>query len=196
MVSGAPAHERCIFVNPVPEYLLDSDVWKLRLCHSNGLHRSACGLLLPYAWLIRSKSDIRIAHDTGLLPTDIKFDTWTAFIADFTAHVDTHSLHQVEPRYGYGKLWLTRLNTLYLFGAAGFSLRNLVHSFFERKFGRILAVFVYITVVLSAMQVALATERFQNDTSIQAFSYGVALMAVGLVLGAISIMLLPWWSLF
>ncbi|RYP27922.1 hypothetical protein DL767_007449 [Monosporascus sp. MG133] len=172
----------------------------------NDLHRSACGLLLSYAWLIRSKSDLRIAHDTGLLPTDIKFDSWTAFIADFAAHVNIHSLHQVDPRYGYGELRLTRLNSLYRFGAAGFSLRNFVHgfmpvsnrytSFFERNFGWILAAFVYITVVLSAMQVALATERFQNDTSFQALSYGMALMAVGLVLGAISIMLLVWWSLF
>ncbi|RSL46566.1 hypothetical protein CEP54_013790 [Fusarium duplospermum] len=199
-------HEAGLFVKPIPEYLLDYEFWERNLCHSADLHRSACGLLLSYAWLISSKLDLRVAHDTGLLPTDIDFEMWTAFITDFTSRLDLRTMHQVDPRYGYGELRLTRLNTLYCLGAAGFSFHKLVYGylsmstqyrdFFQRNFGWIVAAFVYMSVVLSAMQVALATERFQHDARFQGFSYGVALVSIGFVLAAILSMLMICWSLF
>ncbi|KAF4955464.1 hypothetical protein FSARC_11831 [Fusarium sarcochroum] len=199
-------HETKILIKPVPEYLLDYDLWQQSLCRSDDLYRSACGLLLSYAWLISSKSDLRIAHDTGILPSDIRFNDWIAFMMDFTCHVDAVSLHQVHPRYGYGELRLTRLNMLYRVGAAGLSARNFVYgfmplstrytSFFERYFGWILAVFFYITVVLSALQVAVSTDQSQDNANFQTFCYEIALVAIGFVLAAIMIMVVVWSSLF
>lgn len=199
-------HETSIFIKPIPEYLLDFDFWETQLCHNDGLYRSACGFLLSYAWLIRSRSDLRIAHDTGLLPADITFEGWTTFITDFADHVDVDSLQKIDPRYGYGELRLTRLNALYRFGAAGFSIHHVVRgymsvtarytTFFERKFGWVLAVLVYITVVLGALQVALGTERLKDDGRFQAFAYGVCLVSLSIVLGATLTMLAVWWLLF
>lgn len=127
-------------------------------------------------------------------------------MVDFTDHIDVYTLCQVDSRYGYSELRLSRLNTLYRFGAAGFLLRNTVYgfmsastrytTFFERNFGWILAAFVYISVVLSAMQVALATERFGDDLRFQQFSYGIALVSMAFVLAAVAIMLLVWSTLF
>ncbi|RSL80948.1 hypothetical protein CEP52_017300 [Fusarium oligoseptatum] len=193
-------HETCIFIKPIPEYLLDYEFWDQELCADEALHKSACGLLLSYAWLVCYKSDLRIAGEAGLLPANIDWNAWTAFMMDFTSHIDTSTICQVDSRYSYSELRLSRLNTLYRFGAAGFSLRNVVYgfmsgstrytTFFERNFGWILAVFVYMSVVLSAMQVALATERFGDDIRFQQFSYGMALLSMAFVLAAVAIMFL------
>ncbi|KAM6514131.1 hypothetical protein FALCPG4_015291 [Fusarium falciforme] len=174
-------HETCVFIKPIPEYLIDYEFWEQELCADEALHRSACGLLLSYAWLVCYKSDLRIAGEAGLLPVNIDWNAWTT-------------------RYGYSELRLSRLKTLYRFGAASFSLRNVVYgfmsgstrytTFFERNFGWILAVFVYMSVVLSAMQVALATERFGDDIPFQQFSYGMALLSMAFVLAAVAFMLL------
>ncbi|KAK7419114.1 hypothetical protein QQZ08_010984 [Neonectria magnoliae] len=96
-------------------------------------------------WFGMKHADLRITHDTGLLPDDIDFEAWTAFMADFKCHINVHSLHQADPHYGYGELRLSRLNTLYRFSVAGFSLRDVVHgfmpwptrytNFFEQNFG-------------------------------------------------------------
>ncbi|KAH6866067.1 hypothetical protein B0T10DRAFT_502876 [Thelonectria olida] len=166
----------------------------------------ACGMLLSYSWLVCHKSDLHIARETGLLPADISWEAWNAFMIDVSRHIDTRTLCQVDRRYGYGELRLSRLNTLYRFGAAGFSIHNAVFGFmtgstryttvFERNFGWILAVFVYISILLSAMQVALATERFNSSIAFQHFSFGIALLSIAFVFSAVAVMLLVWSALF
>ncbi|KAH6889969.1 hypothetical protein B0T10DRAFT_43975 [Thelonectria olida] len=199
-------HDACIFIKPVPEYLLDFDFWQQHLCIHEALHKSACGMLLSYSWLVCHKSDLHIARETGLLPADISWEAWNAFMIDVSRHIDTRTLCQVDRRYGYGELRLSRLNTLYRFGAAGFSIHNAVFGFmtgstryttvFERNFGWILAVFVYISILLSAMQVALATERFNSSIAFQHFSFGIALLSIAFVFSAVAVMLLVWSALF
>jgi hypothetical protein len=199
-------HESSIFVKPLPEYLLDHGYWEQRLCPDEGLFKSACGLLLSYAWLVAYPSDFRIAKDTGILPQDITWHAWTGLVRDLLGRLDTDTLHQVDQRYHYGELRLSRLNTVYRINPSTFSLNNLVYgfmssstwytAFFQRNFGWILGVFVYTTVVLSAMQVGLATDRLQEDAQFQRFSYGIALTAIALVLAAVVLMLCVWFVLF
>ncbi|KAL0937156.1 uncharacterized protein CTRU02_206887 [Colletotrichum truncatum] len=193
-------HETSVFIKPLPEYLLSYEIWKDKICQSEELHRSACGLLLSYAWLVSSRIDFNIACEIGLIPPEVKWDSWAVFIRDIVNCFD------VDSRYEYGELRLSRLNSLYRLGIAGFSLRNLVYgymsgsqrytTFFQRNFGWILAVFVYVTVVLSALQVSLATERFGRDSRFQGFSSGVALVALGFVLTAVGAALAVWLALF
>jgi glycerol-3-phosphate acyltransferase PlsY len=68
-------------------------------------------------------------------------------------------------------------------------------TFFERNFGWLLVIFVYITVILSAMQVALATEIGHNDRFL-GFCCGVALMSMAFVLFAVAVVLAVWLALF
>jgi hypothetical protein len=139
-------------------------------------------------------------------PADIQWKDWVAFATDLGVSQDATTLYEVNRRYRYGELRLLRLNTLYHFGLAGFSFHNVVYgfmsrsirytTFFEPNFAWMLAVFVYVTVVLSAMQVALATERFGSSDPFQQFSYGLALLSIAFVFVAVLIMLFVWWSLF
>ncbi|KAH7182382.1 uncharacterized protein B0J16DRAFT_321163 [Fusarium flagelliforme] len=176
-------HDASIFIKPMPEYLLDYDFWERELCGGPELYKSAFGFLISYAWLVRHKSDLRIAIETGLLPANICWNKWVAFVTDLNILSNNTTPYEMNRRYRYGELRLSRLNTLHRLGLAGFSLRSLVYgymsgsirytTFFERNFNWILGVFVYISVVLSAMQVALV-----------------------FVFAATVAMLLVWWSLF
>ncbi|RFN52393.1 hypothetical protein FIE12Z_3324 [Fusarium flagelliforme] len=195
-------HDTSIFIKPLPDYLLDYDFWEQELCDDEELYRSACGFLMSYVWLVRHKSDLRVAAETGLLPAAVDWNNWVAFVTDLNMPPGNVTSYDMNRRYRYGELRLSRLNTLYRLGLAGFSLQNIVYgfmsgsirykTFFERNFSWILGVFVYITVVLSAMQVALGTERFGNNDSFQQFSYGIALLSIAFVFAATVAMLLVW----
>nr|CEG03723.1 unnamed protein product [Fusarium acuminatum CS5907] len=85
---------------------------------------------------------------------------------------------------------------------AGFLLWNVIHGFVSgslryitflgRNFGWILAVFVHVTVVLTAMQVALATDRFGGCHYFQQFPYGLAFRSIAFVLAAVVSLLFLW----
>lgn len=199
-------YDHRILIKPLPEYLLDYDFWADELCRDNGLHASACGLLLSYSWLIVSPSDLRVAIEAGLLPQATTWNLWASLISDFLGRLDTRKLYQVDRRYHYGELRLSRLDSLYRLGFAGLSMRNMVlafmplpdryNTFFKRNFSWIIVGFVYVTVILSAMQVALATEQFSRDARLQELSWGVAIMSLALVFAALVLMAGVWAFLF
>lgn len=199
-------HENSMFIKPLPEYLLSFKFWSINICPHEALYRSALGLLWSYTWLIRSKSDLKVAHETGLLPAAVDWPIWTLLTQQILKENHEQLWRDIDQRYTYGELRLSRLNTLARLGFAGFSLRNAVRGYmtgsqryttlFERNFGWLLAVFVYITVVLSAMQVALATGRFENDLQFQKACYVFAIVSIVLVLAAIALMVLDWFGLF
>ncbi|KAI7761025.1 hypothetical protein LZL87_011430 [Fusarium oxysporum] len=122
-------HDASIFIKPIPAYLLDYEFWEQELCDNIALYKSAYGLLVSYVWLVRHKSDLPIASGAGLLPANIGWNDWVAFATDLSVHLDSIILYEANRRYRYGELRLSRLNTLYRLGLAGFSLRNTVHCF-------------------------------------------------------------------
>ncbi|KAI9159101.1 N-acetyltransferase [Paramyrothecium foliicola] len=199
-------HEGCIFVKPLPEYLFDHEFWTSELIFDSTLHKSACGLLLSYAWLIAHKSDFRVARDLSLLPVEVDYDYWSDFIASVLGHIDQATLQQVGSRYHYGELRLSRLNSLYRIGAAGISTHNLVYgfmassarynTFFARNFGWIFIIFVYMSIVLSALQVALGIDRLGDNLQFHHFAYGISMLSMGFVATAVVLVFLVWWLLF
>ncbi|KAJ8132835.1 hypothetical protein O1611_g787 [Lasiodiplodia mahajangana] len=198
-------HDTVIWIKPIPEYLLSFEFWEKEICSDEALYESAYGLLLSYTWLISYKSDYRIAVEAGLLPADIDYKTWTTFAINLTMRKTPSISCPINQRYEYGELRLSRLNHLYRLGAAGFSMWNLVAgftpistrypAFFQRNFGWVLAVFVYFTVLLSAVQVALAT-NLANDGDFQSLSRGIVFLSLAFVLATVVIILLVWSFLF
>jgi hypothetical protein len=199
-------HESRIFIKPLPLFLLSYEYWTNHLCTNEQRHRYACGLVLSYAWLVNYPSDLKIAHEVQLLPEDVDWASLTAFIADFLSHINPHTLHQVDRRYQYGELRLTRLNVIYRIKSTMLPMRHLINgfmsgpswykAFFERNFGWLIAVFFYVTVILSAMQVGLATDRLQGNVGFQTASIGFATGSIIVVLVTVGIMLLTWVILF
>lgn len=199
-------HESRIFIKPLPQYLLSHEFWAKHLCTNEKRHRYACGLLLSYAWLVSYPSDLKIAKEVRLLPEDIEWARWTAFVADFLTHLNPHTLHQVDRRYQYGELRLNRLNLIYRTKSAALPMRHLINgfmsgpswyqAFFERNFGWLIAVFFYVAVILSALQVGLATESLQANVGFQRASTWFASTSIIVVLVTIFVMFLLWVVLF
>lgn len=203
-------HQQKIFLKPLPNFLFNHQAWSEYICPREDVYKSACGLLLSYTWLIQRHSDFLIAHSHNLLPPSTTWLHWTSFISEFLKHINTSSLHQVDKRYHYGEVRLSRLNTLYRLLPSLFSLHHLTHGFlspsswyqefFKRHFAWLFAAFAYITVLLSAMQVGLATEWLGNNGMFRDIAAGVtvfSLTAIGVAIGVVGCFwgVLFWYSL-
>lgn len=188
-----------VLVKPLPEYLLDASFWEQHLCGADDKDRweSATGWLLSYVWLIVSPLDLKLAHDNSLVPAAITWQWWKAFVTSFVDKVDMNTLYQVNKRYHFGDLRLSRINTIYrtryfhthfvrgyLYGY------NRYVVFFERNFSWILILFVFLSLVLSAMQVGTALDELSSSTAFMKGSYGVvvlSMVSVAAVLGIVGL---------
>lgn len=200
-------HESRMFLKPLPSFLLNYTYWEEMLCLDERLHRSACGLLLSYAWLISYESDLKIAQENKLLPADIDWPHWTLFVKDFLSHINHVTLEQVDRRFKYGELRLSRLNGIYRLMPTVFSFSNLFRggfmssstwqsSLFRRNFAWLVTVLVYLTVILSALQVGLAVELLNKDAAFSWASYGFCVACIMLILMIMLIILFVWFVLF
>lgn len=189
-----------MFIKPLPQYLIDTSFWEQHLCGANDkeLWESATGWLLSYAWLITSPLDLKLAHDDALVPAAITWPWWKDFVTDFVTHIDINTLHDVNKRYHFGDLRLSRINTTYrirhfnthfvrgyLYGY------NRYVVFFERNFSWILILFVFLSLVLSAMQVGTAIDELSSSRVFMKGSYGVvvlSMVSVAVVLGLVGVL--------
>jgi uncharacterized membrane protein len=198
-------HKGDIYIKAIPGYLLDYEFWRVHLCVDEPLFANATGLLLSYVWLIASANDYAIAVEERIFPSSVPWEAWRDLVRDMLRNIDTITA-RVDRRYHYGELRLSRLNSLYRFTISTFSAHNFMHGFistptwytqfFEKNFSWILAAFIYTNVILSAMQVGLATSHLEGSAQFQNVSYGIAVTAIVLVLAAMVVMLLVWVVLF
>ncbi len=198
--------ENRFFIKPLPEFLLSYSAWTGHLQHDVALHQSACGLLLSYTWLVRHRSDYEIAIHNHLLPANLTWESWIKLASSFLAHVDADSLTQVSPRYRYGELRLTRLNSIYRLMPAVFSFQNFSRgfmrvptwykAFFQKNFAWLLAVFAFISVALGAIQVGLATDKLQASTAFVELSWGLCILTLVVLLWVVVVIGAVWAGLF
>lgn len=195
-----------LLLKPLPDFLLCHGFWTEHLCSDVALHRSATGLLLSYSWLIGHRGDFVLAQTAGLVTDEVDWPQWNGFMKDFLGNVHLDSLAQVDRRYHYGELRLSRLNSMTRFLPSMWSRENFVwgylststwrQAFFQRNFSWLLPAFVCISVILSAMQVGLATQRLNGNPPFENLSYGTALLAIAVVFLGAGVMWLVWLSLF
>lgn len=209
------SHAERIFIKPLPDYLLCHEFWTTKgrlLAQDESLHQCACGFLLSYCWLVCSKYDLAIAHDSNLLPSSITWDMWVSFVTDVLGNIDLETLDSVSLRYHYGELRLSRLNLIYRFSPHTLSVHNLIHGFMSaalgskaylvRTFAWLLSLFWAATIVTSAMQVGIGTSLLGESKLFQGASVvfvvaslvGVAasVVLIGLVWGALVVYHIYW----
>ncbi|KAI4629742.1 uncharacterized protein J4E87_002928 [Alternaria ethzedia] len=167
-----------LIVKPLPEWMLSYEFWQEYICKpadadpgdetAKGLWESAAGFLVSYVWLITTPLDLKIAHENTLLPSFVTWHWWKAFVKDFMGHVDINTLQKVNKRYHFGDLRLGRINSIYRTRFAhthfvrGYGYNRYV-IFFQRNFSWILIVFVFFSLVLSAMQVGVGLEELKDN---------------------------------
>ncbi|KAF7552934.1 hypothetical protein G7Z17_g3960 [Cylindrodendrum hubeiense] len=182
-----------IFIKPLPRYLLDGDFWNKHLiwnpvaqldipCKKRDLYKCAYGLLCSYTALVQYESDFRIATEQHLLPATMTWEFWRNLSWKLLENSPYHTA-RVNKRYRFGELRVGRLNDIYrvrALTAAGGGFTDLMRGYkFEfATYGQqlegyltpILAASAYILLVLTAMQVGLATNRLQENHPFQAAS--------------------------
>lgn len=176
-----------IFVKPLPVYLLCAEFWSRYLCGKSNetLHRQVTGFLVSYVWLIRSELDLKIARELSLVPEELEWVRWKEFVSDFTSRVDVNVLDEVDKRYHFGELRLGRINTIYRLRyfhtnfVRGYLYEyNRYVIFFERNFGWLLGVFVYFSIILSAMQVGSSIPPLSTSHTFQRAAYGFVAFSI------------------
>ncbi|KAM6513966.1 hypothetical protein FALCPG4_015152 [Fusarium falciforme] len=206
-----------IFLKPLPRFLLEPQFWRLFLCCRPGctcsndelvdiqddgqgcaqrvLWKCAMGFLFSYAALIRHEGDFAIAQEKRLLPAEVKWAVWRTLVKELDTE---HIYSDIAPRFVYGELRLSRLNKIYRLSQRqllrGYVLQwDQYGSFFRDNFTWLASATVYIAIVLTAMQVGLATDRLASNRDFQSASYGFTvfsisgpLIVIGLIVVAFS----------
>ena len=175
-------HQVCkreiVFFKPLPEYLLSHTMWDYYLCRDDELYANAIGLLRSYLILVRSKSDFNIAKDNHLMPAGITWHQWSSFSCSCLPRCH---LVLCNPRYWFGPLDEFRLTWIYRLSPETFRLKYIMSHFIgftfsswryiEEKTKWLIGALVYLTIVLTAMQVGLATDQLGGNETFNRASF-------------------------
>ncbi|EFR03111.1 hypothetical protein MGYG_06106 [Nannizzia gypsea CBS 118893] len=167
-----------IFLKPIPRYLLDYQFWKDNIVYDIDLYKCAFGFLLSYVALIQYESDFHIAKDKHLVPENLTWDSWTGFVSELLRKKSDETINK---RYHYGELRLSRLNKIYWARCYLRGYRLPYQSYgemFNANIAPVAGTTVYIALVLTAMQVGLATHNLSDSTVFHTVSYGFALFSI------------------
>lgn len=192
-----------LYLKPMPDYLLSHGIWEGTLLKNRILFENAKGFLLSYLWLIRQKSDFVIAQRENLVSNDLTWEDWTIFSTAVFPNIVSDSFEGISPRYLYGELRLGRVNLVYRLCRNTRSFKTFIRGYFygyhtyanfiQQNFAWVLTVIVYITIVLTAMQVGLATTGLQNSQGFNRASYGFTIFSIvaplAILLGLLSVLL-------
>ncbi|KAF2677394.1 hypothetical protein K458DRAFT_395895 [Lentithecium fluviatile CBS 122367] len=186
-----------IFVKPVPRYLLSSEFWRAHICPYPQLYATAFGVLMTYVALIEREVDYNLAVNNGLLPKEVTWPAWLVFAEEvmlaserskayldpsLTSHSSFEPSVSINRRFFYGELRVGRLNLIYrvvLWQPRGyFSGCTTYGAFVRDNVNSFIALFAYATIVLSAMQVGLATPWLGDDYAFGMASYVFSVFAI------------------
>jgi hypothetical protein len=187
-----------IFIKPLPKYLLSFAFWDTFLVSSSSplsndrekLLQAAKGLLRTYYHLVQYESDFIMAQEARLLSQDI---TWEEF-SNFISKAQFIGDDEVSPRYCYGEIRLTRLNfySIFFLHRSQYEWgRPQYSTYFGQFYGHILFIFAMLSLLLSAMQVELASESLVGDKWLSLWyicRYSSVICIVLLILIALSIL--------
>lgn len=176
-----------MYLKPLPDFLLSYCIREDYVCKDEQLYASALGFLQSYVWLIIYASDHRMAVEKGLLSQAITWEKWSSFVSDLVTHGILSA--KVNPRYHFGELRLHRIHWIYSLcsrvrATENDATRGYYHrydsysAFLERNLAWLLTAFLYVAIVLTAMQVALATDHLKDNKAFESASWGLAVFSI------------------
>lgn len=188
-----------LYLKPLPDYLFSYGIWEGTLQKHRDLSDNARGFLLSYLWLIRGKSDFLTAQSENLVSKSLTWEQWTTFSTAICPSILSNGFEGISPRYLYGELRLGRVNLIYRLCRKTRSSKTFVRGYFygyhtyssfvEQNFAWGLTVIIYITIVLTAMQVGLATTELRTSALFNRASYGFTVFSIMAPLGILVVAL-------
>jgi hypothetical protein len=167
-----------IFLKPIPRFLLEPCFWTNYLSHSKD-----CECLHSGEYTYSSGSTQQCARQKlwrSALGFLFSWQGWRTLVEQLR----TESIYQrINPRFIYGELRLSRLNKIYRLSQRPFLRGYMSHwhqygTFFQENFRWLASATVYIAIVLSAMQVGLATKAVADNVAFHSASYGFAVLSI------------------
>lgn len=132
--------------------------------------------------LVQFESDFLIAQNYHLLPNTITWERWLELNQQLLGN-DMTSPGHINSRYLFGELRLSRLNKIYAIRHASvlsgyqFTYQTYGDLFYD-YLTPLTAATIYVALVLTAMQVGLATDRLGFNPPFQDASYGFTVFAI------------------
>ena len=174
-----------IYIKPLPLYLLCPQFWQQYICcrlddaTRTGRYRRALGFLYSYAALIMYETDFDLAKEKRLLPKEVQWQDWKILVQQ----LDVETIHsRINPRFHHGELRLGRLNKICFFFHTPMQpylpFWNQTGAFFQSSFAWLASATVYIAIVLTAMQLGLATDPLVKNKTFQDVSYGFTVFSI------------------
>lgn len=199
-------HDR-LFIKPLPRYLLVPYFWAKYLtcqdgcdcvpgltfpkCQRRQLYECALGFLYSYAGLISYEIDFRLAKERHLIPEDetLSWEKWRTLVHQVLTGPAYKAMH---PRFMYGELPSVHVNAMN--GMGGRSSRfSTTHNsdlydysslaVFSRNYKVLATATVFIAVLLTAMQVGLATTNLKDNGAFNAVCYGFTIFSIAIFVG-------------
>lgn len=152
-----------IYIKPLPAYLLSATFFAEYIDNSPDpeLRRLALGFLRSYAYLIQYPIDLKLAKEKFLVPEDLEWYTWS----DLAAHILRVPDSEINKRYYYGELRLSRINQThtycYSFPTPYYTEHTSLIEYFSNGEGVLvtLIISVLLMAILAAQQVLLTTNK-------------------------------------
>jgi hypothetical protein len=174
-----------IHIKALPRYMTSSSFYDADLAPPRP-YGPALGLLFTYMTLVPTELDFAIASQLHLFHENYDWDSWRKLARRILEHYPKNAIYEHLPkRYVYGELRLSRLDKIYRYCCGsllhGFSplLGNTRYvEFFADHLRFITATTIYTALVLTAMQVGLATEPLSSNESFRRASYGFTVFAI------------------
>ncbi|KAK2053343.1 hypothetical protein LY76DRAFT_524796, partial [Colletotrichum caudatum] len=171
-----------IFIKPIPSCLFNFSFFHTFLGPGWQERSAAYGFPRTYASLVVHETDFNIAKETGLVPAEVKWESWCRFMCNISEIKDDC----VAPRYHYGELRLTRLNfysKLFLRGWNYLETNHQYLDYFSQFLAPYLFVFGAVTVVLAAMQTTLTADpdSLSRSTTSSFCTFSIVLVSCGLL---------------
>jgi hypothetical protein len=166
---------------------------------SGGLRKRAFGFLFSYAALLAYESDFCIAKEKKLIPEEVKWDGWQELVKKLLEFDNIYD--NIDERFKFGELRLSRLNKIYRLSHPLKMRGYMTHwhqygGFLQDNFAFIASTTVYIAIVLTAMQVGLATPQLKDNKVFNAVSYGFTVFSILAPLGAGVLIIIAFLILF
>lgn len=200
-----------IYIKPLAKFLLAPEFWTANLIEQQAdtpdtarlrarLDACARGFIYSYCSLLAYESDFDLAKNLRLLPQDVKWADWREWAAEVVKNCPYDALN---PRFWYGELRLGRLNKIYRFEKGhflrGYSRVGSPSTYSELlrdNFGILAAILGYVVIVLTAMQVGLATKHLGSSSAFQEVSWGFTVFSIVSPLAAVALIVLILFIMF